>query len=211
MILKKILHRDGMVYITIAAGTNLAHTEDIRISASGWRVYSEKYSTNEGVEIGESEYDMLHELSERTEAVLSAARILSGGDKSERELTLKLRRDYSEKAAAYAVRLMKKRGYLNEEEQCRRIAEDAVKHKHHGALRIKSDLISHGYGAKAASDAVHMIPDEDYAAALRYCIDKKYPDIGNADSSEIKKAVSALMRLGFSSGEIFDEIKRVGR
>lgn len=208
MILQKIFRKDGIIHITIADETDISHTEELRISESGWRVYSEKYSTNESDEIGESEYDLLHELSERTEAVLTAARILSGGDKSARELLTKLCRNYSKKSAEYAVRLMKKRGYINEEEQCRRIAEDAVKHKHHGAARIRAELISRGYDSKIATDAVHMIPDEDYTAALIYCIEKKFPYIGDAEQNEIKKAVSALMRLGFSYGDIADEIKK---
>ena len=168
---------------------------------------AESLAAAQGHAVGEGEYDELHRLSEMTEAVLEAARILSSGDKSERDLRRKLKPKFSEEAIGSAVRLLKKRGYLDETVQCQRIAEAAVRTKHHGPARIKADLIARGYSGKAAEAAVGAIPDEDFEDALAYLIDRKFPEIAEMDASDIKKAAASLMRLGFSSGRIFGEIR----
>lgn len=218
MIIQTIFVKDGMVYVVLSPGAESPHTEGLRMSVRNWKKYCERYlpealaddayTAAQGHEIGEAEYDELHRLAEITEAVLEAARVLSSGDKSTRDLTLKLRRKFSDEAVDHAVRLMEKRGYLDEAAQCQRIAETAVRTKHHGPGRIKADLAAHGYSGKAADAAVNAIPEEDYADALAYNIDRKFPGIAEMDAADVKKAAASLMRLGFSSGAIFGEIKR---
>ena len=67
--------------------------------------------------------------------------------------------------------------------------------------------MAHGYSGKAADAAVGAIPEEDFADALAYCIDRKFPEIEEMDTADVKKTAASLMRLGFSSGMIFDEIR----
>ncbi len=218
MFIKSIFIKEGMTYLEIAADENPNHAESLKMSEKNWRKYCERYVpdalSNElyeralSHEIDEAEYDELHRLAELTGAILEAVRILSSGDKSARELKQKLRRRFSSEAADYAVRLMKKRGYLDEEAQCLRIAEQAVRSKHHGPRRIQADLMAHGYSSSAADAAVSAISPDKYAEALSYHIDRRFPDIANMDAAEVKKVVAALLRLGFSSGAVFDEIKK---
>lgn len=218
MIIQTVFIKDGMVYVVIGANAASSNTEGLRMSVRNWKKYCEQYlpaalgdetcAAAQSCEIGEAEYDELHRLSEMTEAVLEAARVLSSGDKSERDLRMKLKRKFSAEAIDAAVRLMQKRGYLDETAQCLRIAEAAVHSKHHGPKRIHADLVAHGYSSRAAAAAVQAIPDEDYADALTYCIDRKFPEIEEMDAADVKKAAASLMRLGFSSGAIFDEIKQ---
>jgi len=218
MIIQTVFIKDGMVHVVLAPDAASMNSEGLRMSVRNWKTYCEQYlpaasgdetcAAAQGCPIGEAEYDELHRLAEMTEAVLEAARILSSGDRSERDLRTKLKRKFSEEAIGSAVRLLKKRGYLDETAQCLRIAENAVRTKHHGPSRIKADLIAHGYSGKSAAAAVQAIPDEDYADALAYNIDRKFPDIAETDASEVKKAAASLMRLGFPSGAIFDEIRR---
>ncbi len=217
MIIQTVFIKDGMVYAVLAPDALSVNSEGLRMSLRNWEKFCEAYlpaalsdetfAAAQGHTIGETEYDELHRLAEMTEAVLEAARILSSGDKSERDLRRKLKTKFSEEAIDGAVRLLKKRGYLDETAQCQRIAEAAVRTKHHGPSRIKADLIAHGYSGKAAEAAVGAIPEEDFADALAYCIDRKFPDIGEMDTADVKKAAASLMRLGFSSGMIFDEIR----
>ena len=217
MIIQTVFLRDGMVYVVLTPGELSVHSEGLRMSLRNWKKFCEQYlpdalsdeafTAAQGHPIGEAEYDELHRLSEMTEAVLEAARILSSGDKSERDLRRKLKPKFSEEAIDSAVRLLKKRGYLDETAQCLRIAEAAVRTKHHGPMRIKADLIAHGYSGKAADAAIREIPEEDFADALAYCIDRKFPDIENMATADVKKAAASLMRLGFSSGAIFDGIR----
>ncbi|MBO5126140.1 MAG: regulatory protein RecX [Clostridia bacterium] len=217
MIIQTVFLRDGMVYVVLTPDELSVHSEGLRMSLRNWKKFCEQYlpdalsdeafTAAQGHPIGEAEYDELHRLSEMTEAVLEAARILSSGDKSERDLRRKLKPKFSEESIDSAVRLLKKRGYLDETAQCLRIAEAAVRTKHHGPARIKADLIAHGYSGTAADAAIREIPEEDFADALAYCIDRKFPDIENMDTADVKKAAASLMRLGFSSGAIFDEIR----
>ena len=86
------------------------------MSLRNWKKFCEQYlpaalsdetcAAAQGHAIGEAEYDELHRLAEMTEAVLEAARILSSGDKSERDLRMKLKRKFSEEAIDSAVRLL---------------------------------------------------------------------------------------------------------
>ncbi len=217
MLIQTVFTKDGMVYVVLAPEELSVNSEGLRMSLRNWKKFCEQFlpealsdenfTSAHGHTIGEAEYDELHRLSEMTEAVLEAARILSSGDKSERDLRRKLKQKFSEEAIDCAVRLLKKRGYLDETAQCLRIAEAAVRTKHHGPMRIRADLIAHGYSGKAADAAIRSIPEEDFADALAYCIDRKFPDIEDMDTADVKKAAASLMRLGFSSGAIFDEIR----
>ncbi|MBQ9995354.1 MAG: regulatory protein RecX [Clostridia bacterium] len=217
MIIQTVFIKDGMVYVVLAPDAVSVNSEGLRMSLRNWKKFCGQYlpdmpsdetcAAAQGHPIGEAEYDDLHRLAEMTEAVLEAARILSSGDKSEHDLRMKLKRKFSEEAIGSAVHLLKKRGYLDEAVQCQRIAEAAVRTKHHGPRRIKTDLMAHGYSSKAADAAVQAIPDEDFTDALAYNIDRKFPDIEETDAADMKKAVSSLMRLGFSSGMIFNEIR----
>ena len=217
MIIQTVFIKDGMVYVVLAPDAVSVNSEGLRMSLRNWKTFCERYlpaalsdetcAAAQGHPVGEAEYDELHRLAEMTEAVLEAARILSSGDKSERDLRMKLKRKFSDEAIGSAVHLLKKRGYLDEEAQCLRLAENAVRTKHHGPLRIKNDLMAHGYSGRAADAAVQAIPEEDFADALAYCIDRKFPDIEETDAADVKKAVASLMRLGFSSGMIFNEIR----
>ena len=53
-----------------------------------------------------------------------------------------------------------------------------------------------------------FVNDEEYAEALRYNIEKKCPDFHSLDRNEAQKRINALMRLGFSAGEIIAELKK---
>lgn len=217
MIIQTVFLKDGMIHVVLAPDAASANSEGLRMSLRNWKKFceahlpaaltDETFTAAQGHAIGEAEYDELHRLAEMTEAVLEAARILSTGDKSERDLRRKLKPKFSGEAIDSAVRLLKKRGYLNEIPQCQRIAEAAVRTKHHGPARIRADLIAHGYSGKAADEAIRTIPEEDFANALSYLIDRKFPDIEEMDSAETKKAAASLMRLGFSSSAIFAEIR----
>ena len=217
MLIQTVFTKDGMIYVVLAPEEMSVNSEGLRMSLRNWKKFCEAYlpdalsdetcSAAQGHPIDEAEYDELHRLSEMTEAVLEAARILSSGDKSERDLRRKLKQKFSDEAIDSALRLLKKRGYLDETAQCLRIAETAVRTKHHGPLRIKADLIAHGYSGKAADAAIREIPEEDFTDALAYNIDRKFPDIGAMAPADMKKAAASLMRLGFSSGAIFNEIR----
>ena len=159
-------------------------------------------------EVTEEIYDALHVYAEQTAALREGARILSSGDKSAKEITRKLTsRGYSREAAEYAVEFLTEKGYLSEEASCLRIAEAAVRSKHYGKRRVLEYLLSHGYDASAAKIAAESVPEEDYAAALAYQMEKKYPDAAEMTRPAQQKMIAAMMRQGFSAGEVLAYVK----
>lgn len=210
MFIKSAVSVRGITEIVIAG--DAGGTELLRISDKGYAKFCAGYIGSENpddsvlYELDESGYDALHRLADNTGAVLEAARILSGGDKNERELRMRLKRKFPDEAADHAILLMKRRGYLNEDEQCRRLAEYAAHSKRHGPSRIRSDLMARGYSRRSIDDAISAIPDEDFEEALAHIVEKKY---GGRELSpdERRRAAASLMRLGFSYGMIKDKLK----
>lgn len=158
--------------------------------------------------VDEELYDALHLSAEKTAALREAARILSSGDKSAREIRRKLTlKGFSQESAEHAVQFLRKKGYLNEENACLRIAEAAVRTKHYGKRRIVDYLRAHGYDASAASAAAESIPEEDYRSALAYQMQKKYPNANRMSRPEQQKMIAAMMRQGFSAGDVIRYLK----
>lgn len=210
MFIKSAVSVRGITEIVIAG--EAGGTEIIRVSDKSYAKFCVSYWKLENAddsvlhELDEDGYDALHRLADNTGAVLEAARILSGGDKNERELKIKLMRKFPWESAEHAVLLMKRRGYLNEDDQCKRLAEYAAHNKHHGPARIKSDLLARGYNRQSIDEAISAIPDEDFEDALTYVIEKKFKD-RELQPDDRRRAVSSLMRLGFTYAMIKDKLK----
>lgn len=166
------------------------------------------YAVNKLDAVTEELYDALKSADERTRALLEAARILSFSEKSRRSLRQKLRlKGFSSEAADHAVNILTKKGYLNDEKACREIAGSLVRKKRFGKTRVVAYLASHGYDVSEAKNAAEEIESAEYLEALRYNIEKKFPDIEEMPREKRQKAVQSLLRLGFSSDEIIKEIK----
>ena len=73
--------------------------------------------------------------------------------------------------------------------------------------RVLEYLLSHGYDSSSAKSAAESIPEEDYAAALAYQMEKKYPDAATLTRPAQQKMISAMMRQGFSAGEVLAYVK----
>ncbi len=160
-----------------------------------------------GDAVTEALYDALKGSAERTEALRECGRYLSSRDRSEREIRRRMReKGIGEDAAEYAIGVLRKRGYLNEEAASERLAQNLVRSSHYGRRRIAAYLISHGYPADTARRAADSVPDEDVAEALRWQMArKKAPD--PADRGATQKWMASLMRLGFTAEEIRREMK----
>ncbi len=203
----------GLIYITLgedrAASGGMAK-EDFAVSKSEWKKLSALHRITPLSPASEDMYNAIASAAERTSAVRRAAGILARGDKSEAELKSKLRHaGISKESAEHAVELLRRRGYIDEDAQCERIAEALLRSKRYGRSRIITYLISHGYPAETAKNAAASLDGEDIISALQVTIEKKFPDISEYDPADTKKAVASLMRLGFSSAEIFAEIRRI--
>lgn len=213
MIIKKIKdlsETSGSVCVTVGGENG---EESFSLSLGEWKRISKKleYVPREHCEVSPELYDLISEGAEKTAALRSGAAVLSMGDKSKRELIKKLvmrgtKREYAE----YAVDFLEKKGFLNEAAQAERTAQSLVRGKHYGKRRVASYLASHGYPAQAVSSAVCSVGDEEYHLALSYNIKKKFMFILDPEctADQKKKAVAALMRLGFSFDEIKNALKK---
>lgn len=187
-----------------------AGEECFTLSIGEWRRMCKSlgYTPNQLDEVTEALYDALHKSAEKTAALREAARILTNGDKSTREITQKLKsKGFSAGSAEFATEFLTKKGYLDEEKACVRIAESAVRSKHYGKRRIVDYLRSHGYSAEAAKNAAESIPDEDYREALRYQLAKCLKRKDKNSRKDRQKIIAAMMRQGFSVSEVAEELR----
>ena len=204
-----IIPERGSVAVTVA-DENSGGAEHFFVSRGLWQKLSEELGLSELDPVDNDTYDRIALSAEMTSALKEGSRIIGNADRSESEVARRLKqKGFSPEATEYAVTVLKKHGYLDEDEICVRIAELQLRSKHYGRRRILTYLLSHGYKSEAAEAAVDSIPDEDYADALQYNIKKKFPNISGLDRAEQQKAIASLMRLGFSAGEIFDAIKEM--
>ena len=193
--------KTGTVDVTLS--DEAGHTETFTLSAGEWKRLNKITPVEQLMEADEDLYDRLHAAAERTITVREAAAILTSGDKSASAISRRLtQKGRSKEAAEYAVELLKKRGYLNEEDACRRIAEALVRSKHYGRRRVRDYLISHGYDTRTAEIAAEEIPDEEIREALTYHLTRKFRNYTELPIAERKKATASLMRLGFTYQEI---------
>ncbi|MBQ7599849.1 MAG: regulatory protein RecX [Clostridia bacterium] len=180
------------------------------ISRELWQKLLEKVPVKEGTKVTESLYDAICGLAGRTRAVAEAGRMIAGSDRSRKEIEKKLTdRGFEKKYAAYAVSAYTKKGLLDDRTASERIAEREVRNKHRGRHRIIAYLASRGFDTEDARNAAEAVPQELYDAALEYNVEKKYPGILSEDRNEKRRAFSALMRLGFESGEIRSCVDRI--
>lgn len=206
-----LIEKNGTVIIT-AANSFGSGEEIFTLSFSEWKKLcgSLDHVPEEGDEVPEDLYDLLKSADERTSCLMTAARFLTCSDKSAKLIGRKLKeKKFSPESIDRTIAILKKKGYLNEDEACLRYAQSAVRTKHYGKRRIVEYLVAHGYPTDAAKAAADEIPDEEYCGALKYNIEKKCPDIARLTVQERQKKIAVLTRLGFSVGEILDVIKEL--
>lgn len=211
MFIKSIVVTPESGTVAVIIANEIGTGEECLILSIGeWRRMCKSlgFTPKELDELTEELYDTLHLSAEKTAALREAARILTNGDKSAREIRFKLtKKGFSPEAADHAVVFLEKKGYLNEDQACIRIAEAAVRAKHYGKRRIVDYLRSHGYSAEAAKNAAEAIPDEDYSEALRYQMEKILRRRDKDSREDRQKIIAAMMRQGFSASEIIAAMK----
>ncbi len=140
-------------------------------------------------------------VSESFRAKQKAIWYLSGGDCSEKALFEKLCKSFSEKAAAFGVAQMVKRGYVDDYKYATRLAK-----KFREENRSKRDAAERLYLKGIPADlAKEVLLEQNYGEdeALRAAeiIRKSYINkIG--DDESVKKTVMALQRKGFGFSDI---------
>ena len=151
----------------------------------------------------EALYDRVAREAQLYEAMCRAMRSLEYGACSAKTLRLKLiRAGFERDIAAETVERLSENGLISDVETACREAERSLK-KLWGRRRIEAELYKKGYGADSVREALRYIDrvGADYVANCRLLIRKKLR-VDDPDPAELKKLYAALVRYGYTSGEI---------
>lgn len=208
MICSAILVTETDVFLTIGADSGDG-AEEFTLSPRRFRILCREFAhldmTTAPFPVDEALYTAISEAHAITMAIREGARLLAYAPCSGRDLRRKLmERGYNAESAGEAIRFLMKKGYLDEAAQCTQYAL-SVKGRY-GARRIRAYLAHHGYAAEAIAEAVAQIPEEDTREALSRYIEKRYTPFP-LEPNERRKAVSALLRRGYTISEIFQAIR----
>ena len=160
----------------------------------------------DGQEISEEEYTGLEETVNIRRAYNCAVSLLSRRDHSKKELLQKLRdKGYSVGAEA-AIQKLCDGGYVDDERFCRLFASELVRLKGYGRKRVEQELYRKGISRDIIYDVLEEFTfDTD---TLSDIIKRKYLS-KMSDEKGRQKAFNALMRLGYTYGEIRDALKNI--
>lgn len=162
----------------------------------------------DGQEISEEEYAALEETVNVRRAYNCAVSLLSRRDHSKKELLRKLREKGYGNGAQVALEKLEQGGYIDDERFCRLYASELVRLKGYGKRRIEQELCLKGVDR----DIIYTVLNEFLfdGNLLSDIIKKKYLS-KMSDEKGRQKAVNALLRLGYSYGEIRDALKNIDK
>lgn len=160
----------------------------------------------DGQEISQEEYSELESTVNIRRAYNCAVSLLSRRDHSENELMRKLREKGYGEGAQEAVEKLKSSGYVDDERFCRIYAGELIRLKGYGKRRVEQELYRKGVSRETISNVLEEITFDNNT--LSDIIKRKYLS-RMADEKGRNKAVNALMRLGYSYGEIRDALNKI--
>ena len=175
------LYIDGEYAMSLDAEVVLAHRFDV------------------GREITDEQLRACITASDQKRCKDKAMWLISYRDHSRRELTEKLRRDYSAESAEAAVNRLGELGLIDDGRYARRYAADLVNLKRLSDRGVRQKLREKGIDR----DLIDEIMDElcvDEESQIRAVIERKYPDL--SDEKTRRRAVAALQRMGYSYSDI---------
>lgn len=161
----------------------------------------------DGTDITENEWNNLVERIYYRKAFNKCADFLSRRDHSVKELKEKLLRTVDEVSADKVIKRFTELGYLDDEKFAKNYAEHLFKNKHYSVNHVKQELYKKGI----RRDVVAEIMDDaeiDSVETIVMIINKRYYNKLNAENGK-EKVVAALMRKGFSYGDIKSAFYRI--
>lgn len=157
--------------------------------------------------ISDERFEELYEASCVAVAVAKAEKMLSTGDYSKSRLISRLTHyDIQKCHAEHAADIMVERGYINEDEQTKRIARYFCLKKHWGKKRIAAELMARGYNRQSIYASLDYVTPEEYSFAINRIVSQRFPTPAE-DQKELERRIAALSRMGFSLSEIKEALK----
>lgn len=160
----------------------------------------------DGQKISEEDYAALEETVNIRRAYNCAVSLLSRRDHSKKELLRKLREKGYTDGAEAAIEKLEESGYIDDERFCRMYASELVRLKGYGKRRVEQELSFKGVDR----DIIRSVLDEILfdTDKLSVIIKRKYLS-KMSDEKGRRKAFDALVRLGYTYGEIREAIKNI--
>ncbi len=184
------------VRVRISDG-ELKESRSMVLSESEWA----RFGFKSGDELNEAEYDELERAAEYCEAVRRGLELLSYGANSRSALTVKLRRrGYDRELCERVAAELYDRGYINEHADAEGIVRSCLS-RGYGKKRIVIKLRERGYENNVICEAFGAFENVDYTANCAELIRKKFKALPT-ERAELDKLIGALVRYGYSYGEI---------
>ena len=135
-------------------------------------------------------------------AIKKGISLLGYARNTARALSHKLKiKGYSDEIAEEAVEYLKEKGYIREQDDAFLFAENLACHKHYGKNRIKKEMFAKGFPEDVIRETLELT-EIDFCEICARRI-RSMGGVGIFNHAEEKnKAISALMRYGFSYHEI---------
>ncbi|MBQ9080194.1 MAG: RecX family transcriptional regulator [Clostridia bacterium] len=154
-----------------------------------------------GAELGEEQYDELESAAEYYEAMRRGTELLSYGANSRAVLVTKLRRrGYDRETAERVAAQLYERGYINESADAEGIVRACLS-RGYGKKRIIMKLRERGYENAVICEVLDSFENVDFTANCAEMIRKKYKKLPE-ERAELDKLIAAMVRYGYSYGEI---------
>ena len=158
--------------------------------------------------------DDAHFLKIREEMIFDNARrhaftILSYGENNRKSLIQKLRaKGFSPDVCENIADYMEHRGYIDEKKQIGLLCDTYLRKKF-GKLKIRNELIAKGYRREDVDAYISKeLADVNFAENCAYIIENKYYPLPK-DPQELAKMMGALMRYGYTLGDIKEAVRMV--
>ena len=125
-------------------------------------------------------------------------------DHSERELRNKLSRKFDENSVDTAMEKLLDLGLVNDRRYAENLTRELFERKKYGKNRVKSELFKRGIDSVTVNEVLEEYENENDTDNIKTIVDiiqKKYYNKLIDDKSR-QKVVAALVRLGYSFGDI---------
>ena len=163
----------------------------------------ERFDIEEGEMIDDKRFLAIREEMLFDNARRAAFSILSCGENNKKSLIMKLQaKGFSYELCKNMALYMEHRGYIDEKKQIGLLCDGYLKKKY-GKIKIINELVTKGYLRDDVMDYVQReLSNVDFASNCAYIIKNKFMPLPAVSSEDFKKMMGALMRYGYSFGEI---------
>ena len=168
--------------------------------------WAENY-IKDGTDITDEEWNILVDKINYRKAFNKCADFLSRRDHSVKELREKLLRTVDEASADKAIERFEELGYLDDEKFAKNYAEHLFNNKNYSNNHVKQELYKKGISRDIVAEIIED-SEIDSVENIITIINKKYYSKLNAENGK-EKVVAALMRKGFSYGDIKSAFYRI--